>query len=155
MMEFILFMSGIDKEIIKLIEKKNYSIKENTELCLIGKQFVGFHKRREKEIIICTENAKKITNYRDDIYIGNNENHKTKLYLRRALRHEATHVAQACNNNKITGIIKDINKKIHPNKRKALEASVRISGNLLKEVEAYVMEDKPKKVKEAIEKYCL
>ncbi len=154
-MEFILFMSTIDKEIVELINKANYSIKENGALCLIGKQFMGFHKRKEKEIIICTRNAKDLGDYKDDIYIRNNENHKTKLYLRRALRHEATHLAQACNNNNLTAIIKDINKKIHPSKLKALRESVRISGNLNKEIEAYVMEDKPKRVKQAIEKYCL
>ena len=154
-MEFILFMSKIDKEIIELINKANYSIEENSALCLIGEQFVGFHKRREKEIVICTKNAKKLGSYKEDNYVKNNDNHKTKLYLRRALRHEATHLAQACNNNKPTGIIKDIDKKIHPNKLKALKRSVKISGNLIKEIEAYVMEDKPSKVIKAIEKYCL
>jgi len=154
-MEFILFMSTIDKEIVELINKANYSIKENTTLCLIGKQFMGFHNRRKKEIIICTGNAKKLGGYKDDIYIRNNENHKTKLYLRRALRHEATHLAQACNDNNLTNIIKNIDKKIHPSKLKALKESVRISGKLNKEIEAYVMEDKPKVVKQAIEKYCL
>ena len=147
-------MSKIDKEIIELINKANYSIQENSALCLIGEQFVGFHKKREKEIVICTKNAKKLGSYKEDIYVKNNDNHKTKLYLRRALRHEATHLAQACNNNKPTGIIKDIDKKIHPNKLKALKRSVKISGNLIKELEAYVMEDKPNKVIKAIEKYC-
>ncbi|MBK16989.1 MAG: serine hydroxymethyltransferase [Prochlorococcus sp. SP3034] len=154
-MEFILFISSIDKEILELIKKLNYSVEENASICLIGNQFVGFHKKGEREIIICTKNAKHLGKYKEDIYIQNNDNHKTKLYLRRALRHEATHLAQACNNDKPTGIIKDIEKKIHPNKLKALKASVRISGNLLKEMEAYVMEDKPNKVKKAIEKYCL
>ena len=64
-------------------------------------------------------------------------------------------MAQSCNNGKTTGIIKNLDQKIHKNKLKALNSSVKISGNMDKEVEAYVMEDKPKKVKEAIEKYCL
>ena len=53
--------------------------------------------------------------------------------------------------NKTTSNVEKINK----NKLKALYSSVRISGNLEKEIEAYVMEDKPRKVKEAIKKYCL
>ena len=57
-MEFILFLSKIDKEIIELINKSNHLIEENTVLCLIDKKFVGFFKREEKKIIICTENAK-------------------------------------------------------------------------------------------------
>ncbi len=151
-MEFILFLSKIDKEIIELINKSNNSIEENTALCLIDKKFVGFYKKREKAIVICTENAKKLGRYKEGEHY---DNHKTNLYVRRALRHETTHLVQSCNNNKPTGIIKDIEDKIHPGKLKALNSSVRISGNYYKELEAYVMEDKPRKVKEIIETYCL
>ena len=151
-MEFILFLSNIDKEIIELINKSNNSIEENTALCLIDKKFVGFYKRIEKSIVICTNNAKKLGGYKKN---KNDENHKTKIYIRRALRHEATHLAQSCNNDKPTGIIKNIEKRIHKGKLKALNNSVQISGNYQKELEAYVMEDKPKKVKEIIKNYCL
>tara|TARA_Y100001978_G_scaffold168610_1_gene157104 strand:- start:43 stop:504 length:462 start_codon:yes stop_codon:yes gene_type:complete len=153
-MEFIVFLSPIDKEIIDLIKKASYSIKENTSLCLIDKKFIGFHKKFEKTIVICTDNAKEISNYRKTKN-NNNDNHKTKLYIRRGLRHEATHMAQSCNKDKVTGIIKNLDQKIHKNKLNALNFSVKISGNFKKEVEAYVMEDKPRKVKEAIKKYCL
>ena len=47
-MEFILFLSKIDKEIIGLINKSNHSIEENTALCLIDKKYVGFFKKSEK-----------------------------------------------------------------------------------------------------------
>tara|TARA_Y100000589_G_scaffold312602_1_gene333112 strand:+ start:461 stop:922 length:462 start_codon:yes stop_codon:yes gene_type:complete len=153
-MEFIIFLSKIDREIIDLIKKTSYSIEENTPLCLIDKKFIGFHKKVEKTIVICTNNAKRISKYRKT-KIKNNDNHKTNLYIRRALRHEATHMAQACNDDKTTGIIKDLDQKIHKNKLDALNSSVKISGNVKKEVEAYVMEDKPRKVKQAIKKYCL
>ena len=153
-MEFIIFLSKIDKEIVELIQKANYSIEENAPLCLIDKTFMGFHQKIKKNIVICTNNAKKISNYRKIKKI-NNDNYKTKLYIRRGLRHEATHMAQSCNGGKLTGIIENLDQKIHKNKLKALNSSVKISGNLEKEVEAYVMEDKPRKVKEAIEKYCL
>ena len=151
-MEFILYLSKIDKEIIDLINKANYSIQENTALCLIDKKFVGFFKRKEKTIVICTENAKKLGGYRDD---KNFENNKTNIYIRRALRHETTHLVQSCNNNKPTGVIKNIENKIHKGKLRALNASVQISGNYEKELEAYVMEDKPRKVKEVLQSYCL
>ena len=151
-MEFIIFLSKIDKEIIELINKSNHSIEENTALCLIDKKYVGFFKRREKAIVICTKNAKELGGYRKD---KRYDNHKTNIYIRRALRHEATHLAQSCNRNKPTGIIKDIRDKIHVGKLKALKSSVRISGNLDKELEAYVMEDKPRKVKEILKSYCL
>ena len=151
-MEFILFLSKIDKEIIELINKSNHSIEENTALCLIDKKYVGFFKRREKEIIICTKNAKKLGGYRKD---KRYDNHKTKIYIRRALRHEATHLVQSCNNNKPTGVIKNIEDKIHKGKIKALNSSLQVSGNYEKELEAYVMEDKPRKVKEILKSYCL
>ncbi len=151
-MEFILFLSKIDREIIELINKSNHSIEENTALCLIDKKYVGFFKKREKAIVICTKNAKKLGGYRED---KRYDNHKTNIYLRRALRHEATHLVQSCNNNKPVGVIKNIEDKIHKGKIKALNSSVQLSGNYEKELEAYVMEDKPRKVKEILKSYCL
>ena len=154
-MEFIVFLNKLDKDIFELIKKVNYSIEENSALCLIDKRYVGFHKRREKKIIICTENVKKLTNFTNKLISKNKDNHKTKLYIRRALRHEATHMVQSCNRDKIIGDINEIKKKINKNKEKAIKSSVRLSGNLEKELEAYMMEDKPRKVKKAIIKYCL
>ena len=154
-MEFIIFLSKLDKDIFELIKKANYSIEENSALCLIDKQYIGFHKKEGKTIIICTENAKNITNFTNRRTSYNKDNHKTKLYIRRALRHEATHMIQACNGDKIIGDINEIRKKINKNKEKAIKSSVRISGNYEKELEAYMMEDKPRKVKKAIIRYCL
>ena len=57
--------------------------------------------------------------------------------------------------NKPTGVIKNIEDKIHDVKLKALNSSVQLSGNYYKELEAYVMEDKPRKVKEILKSYCL
>tara|TARA_B100000212_G_scaffold36740_1_gene23737 strand:+ start:174 stop:638 length:465 start_codon:yes stop_codon:yes gene_type:complete len=154
-MEFIIFLNKIDKEIFQLIRKVNYSIDENSALCLMDKKYVGFHKRREKKIIICTENVKNITNFKNKPISNRKDNHKTKLYIRRALRHEATHMVQSCNGDNIIGDINEIKKKINKTKEKAIKSSVRVSGNLEKELEAYMMEDKPRKVIKAITRYCL
>ena len=155
-MEFIIFLSKLDKEIIELVRRANYSIEENSAICSINKNYIGFHNKEEKLIIICTENAKKITNFRVKQLLNKNDNHKTKLYIKKALRHEATHMIQSCNNNKIIGNIEDIKKRLNKNKIKALKLSMRISGsNLNREYEAYLMEDKPRKVIKAIKKYCL
>jgi len=52
--------------------------------------------------------------------------------------------------------IKKLENKLHPMKREALMFSTsNFSGTYAKEVEAYVLEDKPKKVKNLIKKYCL
>ena len=45
--------------------------------------------------------------------------------------------------------------RINKSKLKALNSSLQISGNYEKELEAYVMEDKPRKVKELIKNFCL
>ena len=155
-MEFIIFLSKLDKEILNLLIKANYTVEENKIECLINKEIKGLHNFEEKKIIICTENAKRKTNYKNIKLKPNRDNFKTELAIRKSLRHEATHAIQKCNNNKIVGDIKKLESKLHPSKRKALDfSSSNFSGTYAKEIEAYVLEDKPKKVKNLIEKYCL
>ena len=155
-MEFILFLSKLDKEILDLLIKANYIVEENKIECLINKDIKGLHNFEENKIIICTENAKRKTNYRKAKKNPNKDNFKTELAIRKALRHEATHVIQKCNNNKIVGEMRDLENRLHPNKRKALEFSTsNFASTYSKEVEAYIMEDKPRKVKKMLKKYCL
>ena len=155
-MEFIIFLSKLDKEILDLLIKANYVVEENKIECQLNKNIKGLHNFEENKIIICTENAKKKTNYRNIEKQQNKDNFKTERAIRKALRHEATHAIQKCNNNKTIGDIKKLENKLHQTKRKALEFSTsNFSGTYAKEVEAYVLEDKPKKVINMIEKYCL
>ena len=155
-MEFIVFLSKLDTEILDLLKKVNYVVEENKIECLLNKNIKGLHNFEENKIIICTENAKKKTNYRKMKKQQNKDNIKTERAIRKALRHEATHAIQKCNNNKIIGDIKKLENKLHQSKRKALDFSTsNFSGTYAKEVEAYVLEDKPKKVKNLLEKYCL
>ena len=155
-MEFIIFLSKLDKEILDLLIKTNYVVQENKIECLLNKNIKGLHNFEENKIIICTENAKKKTNYRNIRQPQNKDNFKTERAIRKALRHEATHAIQKCNNNKTVGNIKNLEGKLHKSKRKSLEFSTsNFSGTYAKEVESYVLEDKPKKVKNLIKKYCL
>jgi len=155
-MEFIIFLSKIDKEILDLLIKANYIVEENKIECLINKEIKGLHNFLEKKIIICTENAKRKTNYKNEKKRPNKDNFKTERAIRKALRHEATHAIQKCNDNKTIGDIKKLESKLHQSKRKALKfSSSNFSGTYAKEVEAYILEDKPKKVKNLIKKYCL
>ena len=62
-MEFILFLSKLDKDILNLLMKANYIVEENKIECLLNKEIKGLHNFKEKKIIICTENAKRKTNY--------------------------------------------------------------------------------------------
>ena len=155
-MEFIIFLSKLDKEILDLLIKAKYIVEENKVECLLNKEIKGLHNFKENKIIICTENAKRKTNYRNKKQRPNKDNFKTELAIRKALRHEAAHAVQKCNNNKTIGDIEKLESKLHLSKRKALEYSTsNFSGTYAKEVEAYVLEEKPRKVKNLIKKYCL
>ena len=155
-MEFIIFLSQLDKDILDLLIKANYIVEENKVECLINKKIQGLHNFDENRIVICTENAKRITNYRDTKIQPHKDNHKTERAIRKALRHEATHAIQKCNNNKTVGDIKNLEAKLHQSKRRSLEFSTsNFSGTYAKELEAYILEDKPKKVRNMIKKYCL
>ncbi len=153
-MEFIEFLDQKEIEIIRIIEKAGYSTTENTSLCLLSEKFVGFFKKKEKKIIICTANAKKKEAY-SLIRSKNNSDQfeRTSIHIKKALRHEAVHVAQECNG----GNLLDIKRKLsmNPAKNEALKGSINISGEEAKERQAYILEDKPKLLKKELEKYCL
>jgi len=107
-MEFIIFLSKLDKEILDLLIKANYIVEENKIECLLNKEIKGLHNFEKSKIIICTENAKRKTNYRSKKQRPNKDNFKTELAIRKALRHEATHAIQKCNNNKTVGDINNL-----------------------------------------------
>ena len=58
-MEFILFLSKLDKEILNLLMKANYIVEENKIECLLNKEIKGLHNFVENKIIICTELIKR------------------------------------------------------------------------------------------------
>ena len=152
-MEFIEFLDRTEVEIIKIVEKAGYTTAENTNLCLLSKNYVGFMKKRQKKIIICTDNVKKKVGY---TYLSKKNTaiyERTAIHIKKAIRHEAVHIAQECNNGKLL----DLNQKLrmNPSKKKALEGSLKISTEVEKEKQAYILEDKPKKLKKELEKYCL
>ena len=152
-MEFIEFLDKEEIEIIRMVEQAGYSTDENTSVCLLSDKYAGFLKKREKTIVICTDNAKK----REGYTILKKSNYdifeRTARHIKKALRHEAAHVAQECNN----GNSLDIKKKLllGPAKIEALRGSLRISIEEEKEKQAYILEDKPKLLKKELEKYCL
>ncbi len=154
MLEFIFFLKKIDKEIIELVYKAGFLVQENAAICRYGKQFFGFLDKRNKTLVICTQNAKIIGGY----FIPRNHSDEsyshTHMHIRRALRHEATHVAQMCNEGEVLEMVERKKMKLHPFKKDALEGSIKVSGNREKEYEAYWMEDRPKIVRDALRKYC-
>ena len=152
-MEFIQFLDKIEIEIIRMVEKVGYSIEENTPLCLSSNNYVGFLRKKEKTIVICTENAKKREGYTLLSKRDTNRFERTATHLKKALRHESIHVAQECNDGKLLNIKKRLS--MNQAKIKALNGSIKISGEEEKEKQAYILEDRPKQVKKELEKYCL
>ena len=152
-MEFIEYLDRTEVEMIKIIEKVGYKKQENTQLCSLSYDYVGFLDKRKKIFIICTDNAKKRGGYTS---LRNNDMEafkRTAIHIKKALRHEAVHVAQECNDGKAIKIERKLS--MNRSKMKALKGSIKISGEEEKERQAYILEDRPRMVKEALEKYCL
>ena len=154
-MEFIEFLDRTEVEIIKMVEKAGYKTAENTELCLLSENYVGFLNKRTKVIIICTNNAKKRENYTRLRKKDKDTFERTALHIKKALRHEAVHVAQECNDGKLLKINQKLS--INPSKIEALKKSIVISGEKEKEKErqAYILESRPKLLEKELKKYCL
>ena len=152
-MEFIEFLDKVEIEIIRIVEQAGYSIEENTALCLISEKYAGFLKKRERTIVICTDNAKKKKGYTILSKRNDDTFKSTATLIKKALRHEAVHVAQECND----GNLLDIKQKlsINPIKIEALKGSIKISGEEEKERQAYILEDNPRSLKKELKRYCL
>ena len=152
-MEFVDFLDKKEIEIIKIVEQAGYKIEENKPLCLVSNNYVGFLNKRKKVLIICTNNAKKREGYTILRKKDKNTFERTALHIKKALRHEAVHVAQECNNGNLLNI--DEKLSMSPLKLKALNESIKISGEREKERQAYILENKPKLVEKELRKYCL
>ena len=152
-MEFVDFLDKKEIEIIKIVEQAGYKIEENKPLCLVSNNYVGFLNKRKKVLIICTSNAKKREGYTILRKKDKDTFERTALHIKKALRHEAVHVAQECNNGNLLNI--DEKLSMSPLKLKALNESIKISGEREKERQAYILENKPKLVEKELRKYCL
>ena len=154
-MEFIQFLDRVEIEIIRMMKQAGYSTEENTPLCLLSEKYVGFLKKREKTVVICTDNAKKREGYTLLRKRNADTFERTAKHIKKALRHEAVHVAQECNGGNLLNINKNLS--MNPLKIEALKGSIKISGEKEKgkEIQAYILEDKPKSIKKKLERYCL
>ncbi len=152
-MEFIQFLDRLEIEILRMVEQVGYSIEEDSSICLLSEKYAGFLKKEEKTIVICTDNAKKREGYTILRKRNPDTFERTARHIKKALRHEAVHVAQECNYGNLLDIKKNLS--MHPSKIEALQGSRRISGEQEKERQAYILEDKPRLIKKELKKYCL
>jgi hypothetical protein len=138
-MEFLLYLTPQAKEIVNIIHKAKYSVRENIEFCG-NKDFFGYVDFGKK-FVICTKNIK-------------NSGLNVKFYINETLYHEASHVAHHCNSYRPFGISKS-DMRLPSNKLQDVKNSVNSStAPSQMEHEAYWMEDKPEKVRYVLKKYC-
>ena len=152
-MEFIGFLDRTEIEIIKMVEQAGYKTAENTQLCLESNNYAGFLNKRTKVLIICTNNAKKREGYTTRRKKYNDTFERTALHIKKAVRHEAVHIAQECNDGNLLNLEKKLS--MSHSKINALKESIKISGEEEKERQAYILENKPKLVEKELKKYCL
>ncbi len=138
-MDFFFYLTPQAKEIINLINKAKYSVRENIEFCK-NKDFFGYADFGKK-FVICTKNIK-------------NSDFDTKFYINETVYHEAIHIAHHCNGYRPFGISKK-DMPLSSNKLQDVKNSVNSStATSQMEHEAYWMEDKPDKVRYVLKKYC-
>ena len=156
-MEFLLYLDKQEQEILQLIYKANYKVVENSPLCLIGKKYFGFLMKDKKQVVICTENAKDYGGYypHPRNSTKTDESFKTSLMIKKAIRHEAVHVAQECNGRQLLPIKNTNISNLSPYKLSSLRRSVLLNGEENKVIQAYILEDKPRLVIATMKKYCL
>ena len=151
-MEFIAFIGKHELEIIRVIKEIGYSTEENTPLCQLGKEYVGFIMKKQKKLVICTNNVKQRLGYKHIKLKRRESLDKISFHIKKALRHEAVHIAQECNNGNLLNLKPKL--KFNPAKLSALHGSTKISGEEEKEKEAYILENRPKLVLNELRKYC-
>ena len=138
MMEFLLYLTPIGRDIIGNVNKAGYSVKENIEFCR-DKNFFGYADRAK--LVVCTKNIKQ-------------SGLDVKFYINETVYHEATHIAHMCKGYKPFYIsIKDM--PLPENKLLDIKKSVSMStASSQMEHEAFWMEDKPEKVNYVLKKFC-
>ena len=143
-MQFPLYLTSEGKQILDLVAKAHFTIRENISWCADGRYY-GATIKENKTFFICTKTILKGPD--------------PKRYLNETVYHEAVHVVQQCtggSNLKPIGI--PISQMPLPsNKIDDIKTSIRLTKNKSirqTEHEAFWLEDKPKKVIYYLKKFC-
>jgi hypothetical protein len=140
-MQFPLYLTSEGKQILDLVAKAHFNIRENISWCADG-SYYGATIKENKTFFICTKTILKGSD--------------PKRYLNETVYHEAVHVAQQCNGMKQIGIpISQM--PLSWNKMNDIESSIRLTKNKSMrrtEHEAFWLEDKPKQVIYYLKKFC-
>ena len=143
-MQFPLYLTPEGKQILDLVAKAHFNIRENISWCADGRYY-GATIKEDKTFFICTKTILRGPDPR--------------RYINETVYHEAVHVAQQCkgkNNLKPIGI--PIGQMPLPsNKMVDILASIRLVKNKTPtriEHEAFWLEDKPKQIIYYLKKFC-
>jgi hypothetical protein len=140
-MLFPLYLTSEGKQILDLVAKAHFNIRENISWCADG-SYYGATIKENKTFFICTKN------------ILNGPSPKRNL--NETVYHEALHVAQQCNGMRPIGIpISQM--PLSSNKMDDIETSIRLTKNKSMrriEHEAFWLEDKPEQVLYYLKKFC-
>ena len=137
-MDFLLFLTPINKAIVNDLIKAKFNFVENSQMCNVNPRYFGFlHK--DKRFIVCTQN----------ILVGEDN---PRDWINQTVTHEAVHAAQNCKKGSLG--YKREKMPLPFEKLNYLAASAAISNEFHKEHEAYYLEDSPHKVRALIKKYC-
>jgi hypothetical protein len=139
-MQFPLYLTSEGKQLLDLLAKAHFNIRENISWCSDG--YYGAIIKEDKTFFVCTKN---ILNGPDP-----------RKNLNETVYHEALHVAQQCRGMKPIGI--PIGKMPLPwHKMNNIEKSITLTKNRSirrLEHEAFWFEDKPKQVIYYLKKFC-
>ena len=143
-MQFPLYMTPEGKQILELVAKAHFNIRENISWCADARYY-GATIKENKTFFICTKT----------ILRGPDP----KRHLNETVYHEAVHVAQQCKgNNNLKPIGIPIGQMPLPsNKIVDIQASIRLTKNKsIKRIEheAFWLEDKPKQIIYYLKKFC-
>lgn len=138
MMDFLLFLTPINKAIVNDLIKARFHFIENAQMCNVNPRYFGFL-YKNNQFVICTQN----------ILIGQDN---PKFWINQTVTHESVHAAQNCKGGSLG--YKRENMPLPFEKLDFLLASTSVSKEFHKEHEAYYLEDSPHKVRALIKKYC-
>jgi hypothetical protein len=137
-MDFLLFLTPINKAIVNDLIKAKFLFVENAAICSANPRYFGFlHK--DRSFIVCTNNI-----------IDAEDN--PRFWINQTVTHEAVHAAQNCKKGSLG--YKTENMPLSYKKVQFLMASTSVSKEFHKEHEAYYLEDSPKLVLSYIKKFC-
>lgn len=136
-MEFLTYLSNESVEIVTLMRAKGISFAQNSSMCKKYKELFGV--LQANTLAICLDNIKNTIN-------------PVFHYVNETLYHEAAHMAQQCNKNRLLGVdASDLSLE----KRNDAKRSTKYNPSVFKhELEAYHLESRPSETLAFLRKHC-